>query len=121
MSLFVALLDVCMCCGRTCVCCVGICACAFAPITSSIRPLCHLGQAMNIKFTSWLPQRRWTLYLIVVVLLWQNPVLIVTELIRNPSQPLRIACSVLQGIGYVCVFVFVFFLFNFFLGFPNHS
>jgi hypothetical protein len=56
---------------------------------------------MRLKFSMWLPQRRWTLYLFIVVLLWQNPVLIATNMVRNPSQQLRIACSVLQSVGYV--------------------
>lgn len=55
-------------------------------------------QALGLPFTSWLPQRRWTLYMFFALFLWQNPLLVATQLLRDVPDSVRLATALMQGI-----------------------
>jgi hypothetical protein len=51
----------------------------------------------------WLPQRRWVVFLFVVIVAWLNPVMIVTQLLPQSqvSPQLRVVTGALQSLGLV--------------------
>ena len=55
-------------------------------------------QATGVPFYKWLPQRRWTLYMLISLFLWQNPLLVATQLMRDVSNSIRLATAIVQGV-----------------------
>ena len=61
---------------------------------------------MGVPFSQWMPHRNWVQFLLVVLLFWQNPLLVGTTLVRSVPVELRVVTLCIQGVGWAGIFVF---------------